>query len=60
MNSELLKRYSTYANALSLVVASVLVSVPNLGLDAAMTAQIMLAGNVIVAVCQVLKQNYKV
>ena len=56
MNAELLKRYSTYANALSMVVAAVLVSVPNLGLDTAITAQIMLAGNVVVAVCQVIKQ----
>ena len=58
MNTELFKRYSTYANALSMVVAAVLVSVPNLGLDSTMTAQIMLAGNVVVAVCQVIKQNY--
>ena len=57
MNKEALKRWSTYANALSGAVAAAMIYIPNIGLEATTTAQVMLACNVLVAICQSVKQR---
>lgn len=57
VNKEMIKRASTYANLLSMVVSAALLSVGSLGLNSETVAAIMMAGNVTVAVCQFIKQE---
>jgi len=52
-----LKRYSTYANLVSGIVAALVAFVPSLGLDAQLNAYLMLSFNVVIALCQVAKQS---
>ena len=57
INGMALKRYSTYANFISMIVSAALIGIPDLGLEAPVVARFMLAGNVIVAACQFVKQQ---
>ncbi len=56
-NKEFFKRWSTWANLASGVCAAVIVSIPALGLSAEKVGYVMLSMNVIVAVCQKVKQE---
>ena len=51
------KRYSTYANLLSMVIAAGLSAIGGMGLEADTVANVMLGGNVIIAICQFIKQK---
>jgi len=57
INKSILKRYSTYANLVAMVVSGILISIGNFGFDSNTTATIMLGGNVLVAVCQFIRQE---
>ena len=54
------KRYSTYANLVAMIVSAGLVSIGNIGLQAETVAYIMMGGNIVVAVCQFIKQQENV
>lgn len=53
----LFKRYSTYANLISMVIAAGLSAIGSMGLEADTVANVMLGGNVIIAICQFIKQK---
>lgn len=55
-NKQALKRWSTYANLAAIVVASLMVTLPDL-LPSQYHAYIALTGGVITAVCQFIKQG---
>jgi len=57
LNKEALRRYSTYANMISMMVSAALLGLPDIGFEPIMVARIMLAGNVVVALCQAVKQQ---
>jgi len=56
-NKESLKRFSTYANFISMVVSAALLSLDGVGLEPTAIAQIMLVGNMVVAGCQAIRQQ---
>ncbi len=58
-NKEFFKRWSTYANGLSIVVGAAVAGIPSLDLSATTTGYIMLASSVVVAACQWIKQEAK-
>ena len=55
-NKQALKRWSTYANLAAIVVASLMVTLPDL-LSAEYHAYVALVGGLITAVCQFVKQG---
>jgi len=54
-----LRRYSTYANLIAGITAAVIAFVPALNLGSQPQAYIMLACNIIIALCQAAKQKPK-
>ncbi len=57
VNDMALRRWSTYANMVSMMISAALIGLPDIGLEAVVVARLMLVGNVIVAVCQFVKQQ---
>jgi hypothetical protein len=57
VNDRAFARWSTYANLVSMVVSAALISLPDIGLEAVTVARLMMAGNVIIAGCQFVKQQ---
>ncbi len=58
-NKEFFKRWSTLANVIAMVCAAIITSLPSLELSAAQVGTVMLVMNVVIAICQAVKQEAK-
>ncbi|AUR95646.1 TMhelix containing protein [Vibrio phage 1.210.O._10N.222.52.C2] len=58
-NKEFFKRWSTLANMIAMVCAGVISSIPSLDISASTVGVLMLTMNVIISICQAIKQEAK-
>ncbi len=58
-NKEFFKRWSTLANVIAMVCAGVISSIPSLDISASTVGVLMLTMNVIISICQAIKQEAK-
>lgn len=59
LNKQFFKRWSTLANMLAMVCAAVIASLPSLDISATAVGAVMLSMNVVIAICQAIKQEAK-
>ena len=57
LNKMFFKRWSTLANVVAMVCAAIIASLPSLELSAVTIGYIMLCLNVVIALCQAVKQE---
>ncbi len=58
-NKQFFKRWSTLANVVAMVCAAVISSIPTLEVSASTVGVLMLTMNVVIAICQAIKQEAK-
>lgn len=51
------KRFSTWVNLISMILAAAMIYIPDIGLSAQATAQVMLGSSVVISIAQWIKQN---
>lgn len=51
------KRFSTWVNLISMILAAAMIYIPDIGLSAQATAQVMLGSAVVISIAQWIKQN---